>query len=132
LNQTQLITVFEFANPEDVVGVRANDRLAVSCPICPEKWITLASGGYTSCPTCNVQLAISSPPSLSAQGEGYIDCGIMQIPTYKNEYVKLVLRDEQLVWVSGRLDLLRLRRFRTSGDLCPGRDGPSSRFPMPD
>ena len=98
---THLFRILEFANPEDVVGTRAADRRVVACPICePPTWIPIGPDEYQTCASCRTQLMVF-PPSIE---EGEIACGTVRIPTYDNEYVKLVVT-EQVIWVDGRLDL---------------------------
>lgn len=119
LNLTRLNTVFEFATPEDVVGVRAAGRLVVACPTCqPPTWIPLGPDEYQSCGSCRMQLRLFLPSILNEE-EGEIACRSVRIPTYDNEYVRLVVDDEQVIWVDGRLDLFASEAVQDIWALVP-------------
>ena len=116
---THLLSVFEFAKPEDLIGGRAAGRLVVACPICtPPIWLTLIPNDYQSCGSCRIQLMLSRT-SIGNQDEGEIECTTVRIPTYDNEYVKLVVTDEQVIWVEGRLDLFAAEAVQDLWRLVP-------------
>jgi anti-sigma B factor antagonist len=102
---THLTKVFEFAQPEDVVGIQVNGQLAVACPSCtqPTSWIDVIANKPLSCRSCGIELTLSASSIATAQKE--IDCETLRIPTYENEHVKLVIAGEQVIAVEGRLDL---------------------------
>ena len=88
LSITKLEGVFGIAEPEELVGALADERLVAWCPICtPATRIPLRAGPeYQVCGKCGVQLKLSSWPEVPPDSEVKVDCAILRVATYDDEY----------------------------------------------
>jgi anti-sigma B factor antagonist len=104
---TKLERVFEIADPEELIGALSDERLVAWCPICtPATLIPLRPGPeYQVCGKCGVQLKLSSWPEVPPDSEIKVDCAILRVATYDNEYVRVEISDFQTLSVENRLDL---------------------------